>query len=183
MNPIQPIALSPALQQALEEIENATRGMTDEEMSWHREGKWSSAGLVEHLALAYSRSAAGMRKALSEGKPELRKPTPKERVARVILFRFRYIPPGRKAAPAIHPTGLGLNDALDAARRGLALADQTMNACEEKLGAGVPVYIHPVLGPLTASQWREFHLVHTVHHMRQVRKMREKMAAQPLKAL
>jgi hypothetical protein len=28
---------------------------------------------------------------------------------------------------------------------------------------------HPFLGPLTASQWRKFHLVHGRHHARQIR--------------
>lgn len=168
-------SLSPMLRQALEEIESATRGMTDEQMQWRPEGKWSAVELVEHLALAYSRSAAGMRKAISEAPAAARKATPKERLGKLLLFRFRYIPHGRKAPEAIHPKGLKVGDALAAARRGLELVDHTISDCEKQFGAGTPVYVHPVLGPLTASQWREFHLVHTLHHMRQVRKRRKQM--------
>jgi hypothetical protein len=169
--------LSPLLQRALEEIESATRGMTDEQMHWHPEGKWSAVELIEHLSLAYARSAAGMRKAMTEDKVELRRATAKERVGKLLLFRLSYIPPGRKAPEAIHPKGLSIGDAMAAARRSLELVDHTIGDCESRLGTETPVYTHPVLGPLTATQWRKFHLVHTMHHMRQVRKWRKQMAA------
>jgi hypothetical protein len=159
----------------MEAIESATRGMTDEQMRWHPEGKWSSVELVEHLSLAYSRSAAGIRKAMTESAAGLRRATPKESVGKLLLFKFRYIPPGRKAPEAIHPKGLGVDDALAAARQGLAMVDQAINDCEKQRGSKTPVFTHPVLGPLTARQWRDFHLIHTLHHMRQVGKWREQM--------
>ncbi|MBZ5520801.1 MAG: DinB family protein [Acidobacteriia bacterium] len=167
-------SLTPLLRQALEEIESATRGMTDEQMRWHPEGKWSAVELVEHLSLAYARSAAGMRKAMSEQQAKARKATPKERVGKLLLFGFSYIPPGRKAPEAIHPKGMSVGDAMAAARRSLELVDHTISDCERHMG-GMPVYTHPLLGPLTAAQWRRFHLLHTQHHMRQVRKWRKQM--------
>ncbi|MGZ7099671.1 MAG: DUF1569 domain-containing protein [Candidatus Angelobacter sp.] len=33
---------------------------------------------------------------------------------------------------------------------------------------------HPVLGPLTAAEWRKFHLVHGLHHVKQIRSLRER---------
>src|ERR1700721_2221583 len=30
----------------------------------------------------------------------------------------------------------------------------------------------PILGPLTAGQWRKFHLVHGMHHVKQIRRLR-----------
>jgi len=168
-------SLSLPLRRALEEIENATRGMTDEQMRRHPEGKWSAVELVEHLSLAYSRSAAGMRKAMIEPQAGLRRATAKERVGKLLLFKLRYIPPGRKAPEALHPKGLSAGDAMIAARRGLELVDHTISDCEKQLGAKTQVFTHPILGPLTAGQWREFHLLHTLHHMRQVRKWRKQM--------
>ncbi|HWZ43694.1 MAG TPA: DinB family protein [Candidatus Saccharimonadales bacterium] len=168
-------SLSPILRRTLEEIESATRGMTDEQMRWHPASKWSAVELVEHLSLAYARSAAGMRKAMTEPQAKLRRATAKERVGKLLLFNLRYIPPGRKAPEAIHPKGLSAGDAMMAARRGLELLDHTIGDCEKQLGAGTPVFTHPILGPLTAGQWREFHLLHTLHHMRQVRKWRKQM--------
>lgn len=167
--------LSPLLQSALREIEQAIAGMTDEQMDWHPEGRWSSVQLVEHLSLSYSRSAAGMRRALSDGKPETRGATMKERVGKMLLLQFAYIPPGRKGPEAIHPKGLRPKEALAAARQGLAQVDKIITECEKHFGDRTRVYVHPVLGPLTAEQWRKFHLVHTRHHMRQVREWRKRM--------
>ena len=170
-------SLSPLLQQAQDAIDSATRGMTDEQMHWHPEGKWSAVQLVEHLALSYSRSAIGMKKAISENPEKLRGATIKERVGKLLLFGFSYIPPGRKSPEAIHPRGLSVGDALASVRRSLSLVDHTISECESRLGSATPLYIHPVLGPLTAAQWRRFHLVHTLHHMRQVGRWRRMMAA------
>jgi hypothetical protein len=169
-------SLSPLLQQAQEAIDRATRGMTDEQMRWHPEGKWSAVELVEHLALSYSRSAIGMRKAIAENPEKLRGATMKERAGKLLLFGFSYIPPGRKSPEAIHPKGLSVGDALASARSSLSLVDHTISECESRLGSKVPLYLHPVLGPLTAVQWRRFHLVHTLHHMRQVGRWRRMMA-------
>ena len=173
-------SLSSLLQQAQEAIDSATRGMTDEQMHWHPEGKWSSVELVEHLALSYSRSAIGMKKAISEGQEVLRSATIKERLGKLLLFGFRYIPPGRKSPEAIHPKGMNVGDALASVRRSLSLVDHTISECESRLGSATPLYTHPILGPLTADQWRRFHLVHTVHHMRQVGKWRRLMAAEKI---
>lgn len=169
-------SLSPLLQRAQEAIDSATRGMTDEQMRWHPEGKWSAVELVEHLALSYSRSAIGMKKAMSEDPEKLGKATVRQRVGKLLLFGFSYIPPGRKSPEAIHPKGLSVGDALATARSGLSLVDHTISECESRLGSAVPLYLHPVLGPLTAEQWRRFHLVHTLHHMRQVSRWRKMMA-------
>jgi len=170
-------SLSPVLQQAQDAIDSATRGMTDEQMHWHPEGKWSAVELVEHLALSYSRSAIGMKKSISENPEKLRRATVKERVGKLLLFGFSYIPPGRKSPEAIHPKGMNVGDALATARRSLSLVDHTLNECEDRLGSGTPLYTHPVLGPLTAIQWRRFHLVHTLHHTRQIDRWRRMMAA------
>lgn len=169
-------SLSPILQQTQDAIDGATRGMTDEQMHWHPEGKWSAVQLVEHLALSYSRSAIGMKKSISDNPEKLRSATVKERVGKLLLFGFRYIPPGRKSPEAIHPKGLSVGDALATARSSLSLVDHTLSECESRLGDNTPLYPHPVLGPLTAAQWRRFHLVHTLHHMRQVSKWRRMMA-------
>jgi hypothetical protein len=34
---------------------------------------------------------------------------------------------------------------------------------------------HPILGPLTGGQWRKFHLVHGLHHVKQIRRLRESL--------
>jgi hypothetical protein len=50
--------------------------------------------------------------------------------------------------------------------------DEVIRQCEEKIGRGTKLLDHPILGPLTASQWRKFHLVHGLHHGKQLRRLR-----------
>jgi hypothetical protein len=51
--------------------------------------------------------------------------------------------------------------------------DSIIARCEEQLGSRCKLLDHPILGPLTASQWRKFHLVHGLHHVKQLRRLRE----------
>jgi hypothetical protein len=50
--------------------------------------------------------------------------------------------------------------------------DAVIQECETRFGRSKPIADHPVLGPLTASEWRKFHLVHAKHHAKQIRKLR-----------
>ena len=57
-----------------------------------------------------------------------------------------------------------------------ALDGQVIAQCEERYGARVKVLDHPVLGPLTAKQWRKFHLIHGRHHVRQISRLKATMS-------
>jgi hypothetical protein len=57
----------------------------------------------------------------------------------------------------------------------LADMDEAISACESKIGGKIKIADHPVLGPLTATQWRKFHMVHTRHHMKQIAALRAQM--------
>jgi hypothetical protein len=49
-------------------------------------------------------------------------------------------------------------------RMTLALDD-----CEGRFGSRTKIMDHPLLGPLTAEEWRKLHWVHGRHHARQLR--------------
>jgi hypothetical protein len=51
--------------------------------------------------------------------------------------------------------------------------DRCIALCEEKLGSRRKLLDHPILGPLTGAEWRKFHLVHGLHHVKQIRRLRE----------
>src|SRR5947208_17127283 len=171
-------SLSPLLQQALHSIDASTAGMTDEEMIWHPEGKWSSAQILEHLSLAFSSTVTRMKDTLAQDvTPEIRQPTFKERMGSFLVIKLNYIPPGRKAPERIVPKGISPAEAREAVRSSLAEVDGVINECAKRFGRQTIVMIHPSLGPLTVKQWRKFHCVHTLHHMRQIQKMRQKMNA------
>ena len=105
--------LSPPLQSALAAIQSAISGMSDEQLSWHPEGKWSSAEILEHLSLAYSRTTERMKPLLEQASPEPRRRTFKERVGGLIVLKLGRIPAGRKAPETLCPTGMSAAAARD----------------------------------------------------------------------
>jgi hypothetical protein len=54
----------------------------------------------------------------------------------------------------------------------LAAMDELITQCETRFGRSTRILDHPVLGPLTARQWRRFHLVHAQHHAKQIWRLR-----------
>ena len=51
--------------------------------------------------------------------------------------------------------------------------DSIIAECEKRFGRRVRLLDHPILGPLTATEWRKFHLVHGMHHRKQILRLRE----------
>src|SRR5215467_5326859 len=160
--------LSPPLQTALDAIRRATGGMTAEQLLWHPEEKWSSAEILEHLSLAYSRTVDRMKALLQEDTPEVRRRTFREWVGGLIVLKLERIPPGRKAPETVAPRGMAAEQALSSAQSNLAELDRMIDQCQQRFGSQKDVLVHAVLGPLTTGEWRKFHYVHTIHHMRQV---------------
>lgn len=164
---------SPLLQSALDAIRTATAGMTEEQLLWHAEGKWSSAGILEHLLLAYARTTDRMKPLLRQDSPEIRKSTFQEWIAGIVVLRFGHIPVGRKTPESLSPKGITPSEAKTCIEEQLSALDQSITQCEERFGSRQTILVHPGLGPLTASGWRKFHCLHTLHHMKQIRKNRE----------
>ncbi|HEY6970627.1 MAG TPA: DinB family protein [Candidatus Angelobacter sp.] len=170
------VRLSPVLQSALESIDRSIDGMSDEQMMWHPEGKWSAAEILEHLSLAYSRTTERMTLTLQQGaQPQLPRRTMKEWVGGLIVLRLSRIPAGRKAPEALLPKGMSPQDVRSSIRKNLAALDRTIDGCEERFGGTRKVLVHAVLGPLSAREWRKFHRLHTLHHVGQIEELRAKM--------
>ncbi|HLJ27384.1 MAG TPA: DUF1569 domain-containing protein [Candidatus Angelobacter sp.] len=167
---------SPHLRRALEVIHASIAGMANEQMTWAPHGKWSSACILEHLLLSYGVTVKASRMVLRQAKPEVRRPTWKERFKVLVAVKIGYVPSGAKAPRMVVPRGMG----PDAVKTSIAAAmiemDKMFRQCEEKFGNKVEFMVHGFLGPLTIRQWRKFHLVHTRHHMKQVLALRRKMA-------
>ena len=169
------------LQSALALIDEATNGMNDEQLSWHPEGKWSSANVLEHLSIAFSGTAKGMSRILAAGKPDCRASTPKDVLQVLLVVKLGYFPEGRKAPAGVVPKGISTQEAMRGIREKLKAVDVAITQCEQTFG-NVKILTHPILGPLTACEWRKFHFIHTRHHMKQVRRLRM-MAAGGTKAV
>jgi hypothetical protein len=149
--------------------------MTDGQMAWHVDGKWSSAEILEHLSLAYSRTAARMRPLLQENLPEVRRRTFTEWIGGIIVLKLGRIVPGRKAPEALTPRGASPAEVKIRIEEKLGQLDMVMNECAERFGSDQRVLVNPVLGPLSLSEWRKFHRLHTLHHMKQIHALRKKI--------
>jgi hypothetical protein len=162
------------LQRALSE---AIAGMSVEELSWHPPGKWSAAEVLEHLYLTYTGTIKGFTRVLEAGKPLVTSATMRQRARILVVVGLGYMPGGRKAPPMAQPRGLPAATVQAEIGARIAEMDEIIGRCASRLAAGKmqgqPILHHPILGPLTAMQWRKFHFVHGMHHVKQIRRLRE----------
>ena len=165
------------LQNAYTAIEEAIDGITPVQMAWRcREGKWCTTEILEHLALAFGSTAKVMQKCLECGQSTASKPKLRDRVVSGVVTGLRYIPEGRKAPKHVVPKGIQANEAQRLVFENLKLMDEVMQRCEEQFGTKVRIADHPVLGPMSLTGWRKFHMVHTRHHMKQIARLRNEPA-------
>ncbi len=160
------------LQRTREAINQTIAGMSDEQMKCHPEGKWCTAEILEHLALAFGGSAKLMQRTLDAGAPQARKPSLRDRLVTTIVTGCGYIPEGRKAPKHVIPHGMSPADVRALILANLDALDFQLSKCEERFGSSVRIADHPILGPLKLDEWRKFHLLHTLHHMKQIARLR-----------
>jgi hypothetical protein len=165
--------VDPHLTRLRREIETAVAGSPAEQLSWHPAGKWSAAEVLEHLYLTYTGTAKGFERVSAAGKSLATPSSWRLRVRGLVVLGFGYIPSGRQAPPSTLPRGLAPDKILAEIGTRIVEMDEIIGRCEEKLGKRKRLLDHPVLGPLTGAQWRRFHLVHGLHHLKQVRRLRD----------
>src|SRR5262245_22905285 len=175
--------MSPELERTLMEIDSATNGMSDEQLAWHPEAKWSTGDILEHLSLSFSGTIMGARKALEKNSPRKREPTLKERLRVLAVIELGHVPHGRKSPEVVKPRGVHPRVAFNSIRENLVAMDTALSACEKQFGSRAKLAAHPIFGPITARQWRRFHRAHTCHHMKQVRALRAQMQATTSRAV
>ncbi|MGO9124622.1 MAG: DUF1569 domain-containing protein [Terriglobales bacterium] len=160
------------LQRLQDAITSATHGMDTAALTRHPEGKWSAAQVLEHLYLTYAGSVKGFERCLQEGRPLVHTATVKERVATLAVTGLGYFPGGRKAPERTVPRGMAAESVVKTVTAEIVAMDALITHCETRFGHSTRILDHPVLGPLTARQWRKFHLAHARHHMKQIWKLR-----------
>jgi hypothetical protein len=164
------------LLQLQESISTATSGMTAEQLTWHPEGKWSTTEILEHLLLTYSGTVRGFKRCLQSDRPIATSPAWKHQLSTLVVLKLQYFPKGRQAPAPTRPKGAPAEVVLPAIQENITAMDEAIRACERKFGNRVKLVDHPILGPLTADEWRKFHWLHARHHARQIRRLRS-MAA------
>ena len=156
-----------------ENLESAMEGMSSEQLSWHPPGKWCAAEVLEHLYLSYAGTMNGFERVMKAGKPLATRASVKHRVQTFVVVGFGYMPPGRKAPAVAEPKGLPVEKVRNEIGTKMVAMDAIIAECEARFGGRVRVLDHPILGPLSAPQWRKLHVVHGQHHLKQLRRLRE----------
>ncbi|MFZ0481378.1 MAG: DUF1569 domain-containing protein [Terriglobales bacterium] len=151
------------------ELEGAIASAPEEAMQKAPAGKWNSAQILEHLHLTYKYTNKGIARCLEGGVPLATRPTIKHRFGCIVVLFFGYFPTGRKAPERSLPRGTAFDDLHGTISGEIQKMAAGLDDCERRFGANVKIMDHPVLGALTASQWRKFHWIHGRHHARQIR--------------
>jgi hypothetical protein len=166
------LAIDSHLQRLRESVAAATHGMTVAELTRHPAGKWSAAEILEHLYLSCARTVKGLERCLHAGEPLAGSPTFQQRLIATIVVGAGYMPKGRQAPDSTRPRGMPAERVVAEVQAQIAAMDEIIAQCEARYGKRAKLTDHPVLGPLTARQWRKFHWVHGRHHLRQIYRLR-----------
>jgi hypothetical protein len=159
-------------------LESAVEGMSSEQLSWHFPGKWSAAELLEHLYLTYTGTIKGFERVLAAGKPLASRASLSQRMRTFVVVGLGHMPGGVKAPAVVVPIGLPLDKVRSEISAKIEAMDAIIAQCEARFGHRVRVLDHPILGPLTAPQWRKLHVVHGRHHHKQLLALRKSATRQ-----
>lgn len=152
--------------------ESALEGMSSEQLRWHPAGKWCAAEVLEHLYLSYAGTITGFERVIRKDKPLVSRASMTQRVRTLVVVGMGYMAHGFKAPAIVRPKGLPAEQVRNEIGAKLAAMDAIIAQCEARFGRRAPVLDHPILGPLTAPQWRKLHLVHGHHHLKQLLQLR-----------
>ena len=134
-------------------------GMSSEQLRWHLPGKWCAAEVLEHLYLTYAGTTRGLEKVIARGTPLATRPSLTQRVLTSVVVNVRYMPAGREAPIMVLPRGMPVEQVRNEIWVTLAAMDAIIARCEARFGRHVKLLDHPILGALSAPQWRTLHLV------------------------
>ena len=157
------------LERLRQELENATAGITPADLGKGPAGKWNGGQILEHLYLTYRNTNKGISRYMEKGVPLATRATLKHRLATLLVVNVGYLPSGAKAPERAAPRGMPPQEVLAAIVPEIREMDSGLAECERKFGAKTKIMDPPIMGPLTAGQWRKFHWVDERHHARQIR--------------
>ena len=137
-------------------------------------GRWSAAGVIEHLAIVNGRIAKVLSKRIVEGRAAGVDPeTSTDPVLPTIDTAMLLNRSLRVTAPEVlHPTGLDASAAWAALER--ATVDVRASVAEgDGLALSTITHPHPLFGPLSLYYWIAFVGAHEARHAAQIRESLE----------
>lgn len=150
------------------QLAKAIDGMSAEDLAWHPEGKWSSAEILDHLNQTYRGTIKNCERCLAAGKSGASVDRSTKRWQRRVVLWLGYFPSGRKSPDNVLPRGTPIPQLTSEVFENVERMESVIARCDVEFGRGKAFAEHPMLGPLTASEWRKFHWVHGKHHARQI---------------
>ncbi len=142
--------------------------------------KWCIQQIVTHLLLSYESTIDVFEARLAKGTPTRGRISLRQRLGQIYILRLGRFPRGRKAPDAVNPSGpfelWSVEDLIDRIQAALTRFDGLATQAVEVFGK-TPAISHFVLGPMSADDWRTFHLVHGRHHIGQILEARKRMHA------
>jgi len=172
------IAMDSRLDKLNESLQSAVEGMSSRQLSWHPPDKWCAAEVFEHLYLTYTGTITGFERVLRKGKPLATRASVAQRLLTFVVLGLGHMPTGRKAPAIALPKGLPAEKVRNEIGAKIVAMDAIIAQCGARFGRRVQLLDHPILGPLSATQWRKLHLVHGRHHLKQLLGLRESSTRQ-----
>ncbi|HEY4902382.1 MAG TPA: DUF1569 domain-containing protein [Candidatus Sulfotelmatobacter sp.] len=166
------VAMEASLEKLRRALANAIAGMSEEELNWHPVGKWCAVEVLEHLLLTYTGTVKGFERVMQKGQTLVTPATWGQRWRAWVVTSLGYIPEGRKAPAFAQPRGLPQGKVVHEFGAKISELDEIIAGCEARFGRNIKLLDHPFLGPLTGREWRKFHLVHGLHHAKQIGSLR-----------
>lgn len=160
------------LSELRDRLAKAIDGMSAEDLSRHPEGKWSSAEILDHLNQTYRGTVKNCEHCLAAGKSNASVDRNRKRWQRRVVMLLGYLPSGRKSPERALPRGTPIAQLTTEIFENITRMESVISACDAQFGRGKAIAEHPILGPLTAREWRKFHWVHGRHHVRQIIKLK-----------
>jgi uncharacterized protein DUF1569 len=165
------------LEELKADLESAVEGLSSEQLGWHLPGKWCAAEVLEHLYLTYTGTITGFERVMTKGKPLASRISVANRALTFVVLGLGHMP--RRNAPAmVVPKGLPAERVRNEIGAKMAAMDAIIAQCETRFGPQVKLLDHPILGPLSAAQFRKLHVVHGRHHLKQLLRLRESATRQ-----
>ncbi len=165
------------LEAVIAEFEPVLAGRTLEACRRHpgaNTRRWNAGQIVAHLAMTYEATDGLLRKCLESGHPVEGLETLSQRFLQWLVIDRCFLPRGIRAPEFALPEKAGWAEKsgpelVEALRSKLTEMDRLLAECQANFGEN-PVGAHFILGPLTAGQWRRFHRIHGLHHLKQIRR-------------
>jgi hypothetical protein len=171
------------LERLQNDIASATADLSPEACTWHPDGKWSVAQILEHLYLTYTATTKGFERCIANGAPLARVPTFRDRIRTFVVTRCGYLPEGRVAPKQATPRGLPREEVCANLIPRLLDMDAVIDQAAQKYGPSTRLLDHPILGPLGAREWCIFHRIHGHHHVKQILRLRDAINSSASRAI